>query len=120
MSVQRQAATLAEHWVDNGRISPLHCLSVVLGNNSVRQGDGFFKLDGTCLEAPNEFEYVATNYMVAVAYEVLIRVEPPIAGLCLVSARRDHNKLCEQLWEDEELGDVETVKFDRRRNENVT
>lgn len=99
MSIQKQAATLAEHWVDNGRISPMYCLSVVLENNSVHRGDGFFKLDGTSLEAPNEFEQVATHYMVAVAYEVLVRVEPSIVGLCLVSARRDHNNLCKQLWD---------------------
>ena len=99
MSVQRQAAMLAEHWIDSNRISPMHCLSILLEDNSILQGNGFFKIDGTCMEAPNEFEYVAKNYMVAVTYEVLIRVEPPISGMCLVSARRNHNKLCSMLWE---------------------
>lgn len=98
-SVSENAALLAEHWIDNGRIAPISCFGMLLSNPVCVRKKTHVKLCDTPLDAPLEFEELLRRYLVAVAYETLTRVVPVIEGLCLVFAKRNHNQVASQLWQ---------------------
>jgi hypothetical protein len=99
MSVRHLAKQLACHWIDMGKIDALHCLTVILTNPDVEESAGFVRLRGTQLEAPASYRCIIDKYLVAVAQEILMLVQPTVQGLCLIASRRNYNPLCIALWE---------------------